>query len=32
MDFMVGTKDLAIIGVTHNGQEIQVFKDGNFAF
>ena len=30
-DFMVGTKDLSIIGTTHDGREIPVFKDGNFA-
>lgn len=32
VDFMVGTKDLQIIGVTSEGNEIQIFKDGNFAF
>jgi aminopeptidase len=31
-DFMVGTRDLSIIGVTHDGAEIPVFVDGNFAF
>jgi aminopeptidase len=31
-DFMVGTKDLSIIGTTHDGREIPVFVDGNFAF
>jgi len=31
-DFMVGTPDLSIIGVTHDGVEIEIFKDGNFAF
>lgn len=31
-DFMIGTPDLSIIGVTHDGREIQIFKDGNFAF
>lgn len=31
-DFMVGTADLSIIGVTHDGREIPVFVDGNFAF
>lgn len=31
-DFMVGTKDLEIIGITADGKEVQVFKDGNFAF
>ncbi|MGY0374727.1 aminopeptidase [Clostridium sp. JNZ J1-5] len=32
VDFMVGTKDLQIIGVTSEGTEIQIFKDGNFSF
>ncbi len=32
VDFMVGTKDLSIVGTTHDGQEIPVFVDGNFAF
>jgi aminopeptidase len=32
IDFMVGTPDLAITGVTHDGKEIPVFVDGNFAF
>lgn len=31
-DFMVGTSDLSIVGTTHDGREIQIFKDGNFAF
>ena len=31
-DFMVGTKDLSITGITHDGKEIPVFIDGNFAF
>ena len=31
-DFMVGTRDLSIVGTTRDGREIQVFKDGNFAF
>lgn len=32
IDFMVGTADLSIIGVTADGQEIPVFVDGDFAF
>ena len=32
VDFMVGTKDLSITGITHDGNEIPVFVDGNFAF
>ncbi len=31
VDFMIGTKDLEIIGITATGQEIPVFKNGNFA-
>ncbi|MFL0251303.1 aminopeptidase [Clostridium neuense] len=31
VDFMVGTSDLSIIGVTENGEEVTVFKDGNFS-
>ena len=31
-DFMVGTSDLSIIGITEDGREIEVFKDGNFTF
>ncbi len=31
-DFMIGTKDLEIIGITSDGDEITIFKDGNFAF
>lgn len=32
VDFMVGTKDLSIVGITHDGKEVPVFVDGNFAF
>ena len=32
VDFMVGTPDLSIVGLTHDGKEIPVFVDGNFAF
>jgi aminopeptidase len=32
VDFMVGTKDLSITGVTKDGKEIPVFVNGNFAF
>ena len=32
VDFMIGTQDLEIIGVTAAGVEIPVFKNGNFAF
>lgn len=30
-DFMIGTADLSIIGVTQDGKEVPVFTDGNFA-
>ncbi len=32
VDFMIGTKDLSITGVTADGREVPVFTDGNFAF
>lgn len=32
VDFMVGASDLSIIGKTADGQEVEVFKDGNFTF
>ncbi len=31
VDFMVGTRDLRVVGTTHDGREIPVFTDGNFA-
>lgn len=30
-DFMIGTKDLSIIGETHDGEKVAVFTDGNWA-
>jgi len=32
VDFMVGTPDLSITGVTFDGKEVPVFVDGNWAF
>ena len=32
VDFMIGSKDLSIVGHTRDGKEIQIFKDGNWAF
>lgn len=32
VDFMVGTPDLSITGITADGQEIAVFENGEFAF
>ena len=31
VDFMIGTRDLTIVGTTHDGREIPVFVEGNFA-
>ena len=31
VDFMIGTPDLSIVGTTHEGEEVPVFVDGNFA-
>ena len=31
VDFMVGTKDLNITGVTKDGKEVPIFIDGNFS-
>ncbi|MFT8313487.1 MAG: aminopeptidase [Clostridium sp.] len=32
VDFMIGTSDLSIIGTKENGEEITVFKNGNFQY
>lgn len=32
VDFMVGSADLEITGITHDGEEVAVFRNGNFAF
>ncbi len=32
VDFMVGSKDLSIIGETKDGEKVQVFDNGNWAF
>lgn len=32
VDFMVGTKDLSITGITEDGKKVEVFKNGNFTF
>ena len=31
VDFMVGTPDLSIVGTTHDGRQVPVFINGNFA-
>lgn len=30
-DFMIGSSDLSIIGITKDGEEVQVFKDGEWS-
>ena len=31
VDFMIGTRDLSIVGIDKNGKEVQIFKDGTWA-
>ena len=32
VDFMVGSADMEITGITHDGEEVPVFRNGNFVF
>jgi len=32
VDFMIGTNDLEIIGMTVDGKEVSIFSNGNFVF
>ena len=32
VDFMIGSSDMNIFGETYDNEEIQIFKDGNWAF
>ena len=32
VDFMIGSEDLNIVGTTEKGEDIAIFKDGNWAF
>ena len=32
VDFMIGTKDLSIVALTFDGREVDIFRDGNWAF
>ncbi|MBQ3480957.1 MAG: aminopeptidase [Oscillospiraceae bacterium] len=32
VDFMIGTRDLSIVGRQADGTEIEIFRDGNFTF
>ena len=31
VDFMIGTKDLEIVGTSFNGKKTTIFKNGNWA-
>ena len=31
-DFMIGSEDLDITGITASGEEIKIFRNGNWAF
>lgn len=31
VDFMIGTRDLSILGIDKNNKEVQIFKDGTWA-
>ena len=31
VDFMIGSADLSIVAKTHDGQDVQIFKDGTWA-
>ena len=31
VDFMIGTKDLSVTGTTAQGEEVPVFRDGNYV-
>ena len=31
VDFMIGTRDLSIVGIDNKGKQIQIFKDGTWA-
>lgn len=32
VDFMIGSKDMSIVGTTFDGKKVAIFKDGNWAF
>ena len=32
VDFMIGSEDLDIVAHTRDGRDVQIFKDGNWAF
>ena len=32
VDFMIGAKDMSIVGTTKDGKKVQIFENGNWAF
>ena len=32
VDFMIGTADMNIVGVTKDGKRVDIFRNGNWAF
>lgn len=32
VDFMIGSRDMSIVGVTKTGERVQIFENGNWAF
>ena len=32
VDFMIGSRDMSIVGVTKDGKRVQIFSNGNWAF
>ena len=32
VDFMIGSRDMSIVGVTKSGERVQIFKNGTWAF
>ncbi len=32
VDFMIGSEDLSIVGTRESGEEVEIFKNGNWAF
>ena len=32
VDFMIGTSDLSIVGIDKDGNEVQIFENGEWAF
>jgi aminopeptidase len=32
VDFMIGSRDMSIVGIKENGERVQIFKNGTWAF